>query len=117
MSYDVSGVDLDGETRCAHYGSDPDIVALRFGCCGAYYACHECHRVLTNHRAEPWPTERRNEPSVLCGACGSTMTAGVYTSVDACPTCDSPFNPGCAAHYDRYFEWMTGDVAVDGPTR
>lgn len=114
MSRDVLGVDLDGETRCAHYGSDLDIVALRFGCCGVYYACHECHRALTDHGAEPWPAERRTEVSVLCGVCETTLTADTYMATEACPACDSPFNPGCAAHYDRYFEWVGGDDAMDG---
>ena len=113
MSHNVLGVDLDDETRCAHYGGDQDTVALRFGCCGAYYACYRCHRARADHSAEAWPRERRTEASVLCGVCGTTMTADTYMSTEVCPSCDSPFNPGCAAHYDRYFEWVRGDTAMD----
>jgi uncharacterized CHY-type Zn-finger protein len=25
---------------------------------------------------------------------------------DGCPACGAGFNPGCAAHYHRYFEWV-----------
>lgn len=106
---DVRGVDLDDETRCAHYGTDEDVVALRFGCCDDYYACFRCHEALADHHSEPWPTERRDESAVRCGVCGSELTAETYTSVDCCPNCDAPFNPGCAEHYHLYFEWVTVD--------
>ena len=106
MSYDVSGVDLDGETRCAHYGSDPDIVALRFGCCGAYYACFRCHDELADHPSEPWPETHRTEPAARCGVCEYDLTAEAYMGTDECPSCGVSFNPGCAEHYHLYFEWV-----------
>jgi uncharacterized CHY-type Zn-finger protein len=102
----VHGVELDAETRCAHYRTDRDVVALRFGCCGEYYACHACHEELADHAAEPWPTARRDEPSVYCGACGTAMPAAEYLGADACPACGAAFNPGCADHYHYYFEWV-----------
>ena len=102
----VLGVDMDCDTRCAHYRTELDIVALRFGCCGQYYACHKCHGALTDHDADPWPTERRSEPAVYCGACETTLLATEYLNADACPVCESRFNPGCSAHYALYFEWV-----------
>jgi uncharacterized CHY-type Zn-finger protein len=105
-SENTRGVDIDDETRCAHYGSDEDVVALRFGCCTAYYACFKCHGELTDHPPKPWPTERRSDPAVRCGVCGSELTAGAYISTDRCPDCETRFNPGCADHYHRYFEWI-----------
>jgi uncharacterized CHY-type Zn-finger protein len=104
----VYGVGMDGETRCVHFGTELDVVALRFGCCAEYYCCLSCHRTLADHGAEPWPADRRTEPAVLCGVCGTTMTASEYISAGTCPNCASAFNPGCAKHYDRYFEWIDG---------
>lgn len=103
---DVHGVAIDDETRCAHYSSESDVVALRFGCCGEYYACFRCHGAVADHPPEPWPAERRTEPAVRCGVCGVDLTGAEYTSNEACPGCGTQFNPGCANHYDIYFEWI-----------
>ncbi|MFC3958722.1 CHY zinc finger protein [Halovivax cerinus] len=101
----VSGLAVDDETRCAHYRTSRDVVALRFGCCESYYACHACHDAVADHDARVWPRSRFDEPAVLCGSCGETMTPETYFDAGhACPACDSPFNPGCLAHRDRYFE-------------
>jgi uncharacterized CHY-type Zn-finger protein len=103
------GVDVDAETRCAHYGSDEDVVALRFGCCEDYYACFRCHEAIADHPPEPWPADRRSEPAVRCGVCDAELTAAEYMGTDGCPACGAGFNPGCAAHYHRYFEWVDPD--------
>lgn len=100
----LRGLQVDPETRCAHYDGARDVIAIRFACCEVYYPCFKCHRAVANHDATRWPTERRHEPAVLCGACGTTMTADTYRGADhACPHCGAAFNPGCAAHWDRYF--------------
>ena len=101
---EIRGVDVDGETRCAHYGTDRDVVAIRFACCETYYPCFRCHEETADHDAEQWPMERRAEPAVLCGACGAELAVQEYLGVDACPECEADFNPACADHYDRYFE-------------
>jgi len=104
----VHGVDLDEQSRCVHYDSPLDVVALRFGCCGAFYACHACHDAVTDHPAEPWPESRAHEPAVLCGVCDGTMTVETYLQcAGACPHCGASFNPGCSRHYDRYFEGVS----------
>lgn len=108
MPDSVRGVGLDDDTRCAHYGTEQDVVAIRFGCCEAYYACFECHRVLADHSAVPWPVDRREEPAVRCGVCGTSMPAPVYVSTATCPDCGAAFNPDCATHYGRYFGWLGG---------
>jgi uncharacterized CHY-type Zn-finger protein len=100
----LRGVQVDPETRCAHYDGPRDVIALRFACCEVYYPCFQCHRAAADHESVRWPRERRADPAVLCGACGTTMTAPDYRAAGhACPHCGAAFNPGCAAHWDRYF--------------
>ncbi|MCU4924591.1 CHY zinc finger protein [Halobacteria archaeon AArc-dxtr1] len=103
--YEVRGVQVGPETRCAHYDGERDVIALRFGCCEAFFPCHACHEAVADHEAEPWPRDRFDEPAVLCGSCGTTLTSTAYLACDhACPSCGVAFNPGCVAHYDHYFE-------------
>jgi uncharacterized CHY-type Zn-finger protein len=101
----VHGVDLDSETRCSHYHSALDILAIRMMCCGRRYACKDCHTALEDHEIQPWPRDRWDEPAVLCGACRLEMTITQYmASGNVCPGCGSGFNPGCRNHYHFYFE-------------
>ena len=102
----VSGVDVDPETRCAHYRGDRDVVALRFGCCETYFPCFRCHDAVADHEREPWPRARFDEPAVLCGVCGTELTAEAYLDLDEheCPRCGAAFNPGCVDHAHLYFE-------------
>jgi uncharacterized CHY-type Zn-finger protein len=101
----VAGVGMDGETRCAHYATERDVIAIRFPCCDTYYPCHACHVALTDHDPEPIPRGAFGEPGVLCGVCGATLSVTAYLeSGHECPACGAAFNPGCEAHYDRYFE-------------
>jgi uncharacterized CHY-type Zn-finger protein len=102
--HEVPGVDVDAETRCAHYGTERDVVAMKFACCETYYPCFRCHEERTDHETERWPLERRAEPAVLCGACGAELAVQEYMGVDACPECEARFNPACADHYHMYFE-------------
>ena len=105
--YEVRGVNVDSETRCTHYDSDRDVIALRLGCCGVFYPCYRCHEVVADHDSQPWPRDRFDEPSVLCGVCGTALTVTTYLDADhECPSCGVAFNPGCRAHYDRYFEGL-----------
>ncbi|UIO98819.1 CHY zinc finger protein [Halobaculum sp. CBA1158] len=101
----VRGVDVDSATRCAHYDGPRDVIALRFGCCESFVPCSACHDAVADHPAEPWPRERFDEPAVLCGGCGERLSVRAYLDCGfACPACGIEFNPGCASHYDRYFE-------------
>ena len=102
---EVHGLEVDRETRCAHYHSILDIVALRFVCCEKWYPCYECHAALADHPARPWPAARADEPAVLCGNCGYQLSANQYlASHHKCPVCEAAFNPGCSNHRDLYFE-------------
>jgi uncharacterized CHY-type Zn-finger protein len=101
----VMGVGLDAQTRCAHYRSPLDIVAIRMRCCGQYYACKDCHQALADHPIRVWPREAWAERAILCGACGETLSIEAYVDGDSrCPSCRAPFNPGCRNHHHFYFE-------------
>ena len=101
----VKGVALDAETRCAHWHSPLDIIAIKMRCCGTYYACSQCHDELAGHSAEVWPIADWGEAAVLCGACGAEMSVQGYLACESrCPACAAPLNPGCANHHHLYFE-------------
>jgi uncharacterized CHY-type Zn-finger protein len=101
----VLGVDLDPQTRCAHYRTPLDIIAIRMRCCGAYYACKDCHDALAGHGLEVWPVAEWDQPAVMCGACGAEMSVRQYLECgNGCPFCQARFNPGCRTHYHYYFE-------------
>jgi uncharacterized CHY-type Zn-finger protein len=101
---EVRGVDLDAQTRCAHYRTELDIIAIKMKCCGVYYACKECHDALAGHPIQVWPREEWDLPAVLCGACGDQLSIAQYmASGYSCPGCGASFNPGCRKHYAYYF--------------
>ncbi|MGO4536014.1 CHY zinc finger protein [Leifsonia sp. 2MCAF36] len=99
----VLGPVVDDETRCIHYRSALDVVAIRFACCGEYYPCHLCHAEAAGHPAERWPLADRDREAVLCGVCGDQLTIAEYLETDSCPRCGAAFNPGCRLHTDLYF--------------
>lgn len=100
----VHGLDLDPQTRCAHWASPLDIIAIKMKCCGAYYACHDCHDARADHAAQVWPREAWDELAVLCGACDHELTVAEYLACDSrCPRCGAGFNPGCHKHRHLYF--------------
>lgn len=99
----VRGPIVDRQTRCIHYRSPLDVVAIRFACCGEYYPCHLCHEGTAGHPSRPWPAGSDHESAILCGVCGAELTIGEYRNATACPRCDAAFNPGCALHHPLYF--------------
>ena len=110
----VSGMDLDLQTRCSHYNSRLDIIAIKMKCCGIYYACKGCHDALADHAIEVWPRSEWDQPAVLCGACGSVLSISQYMECSSqCPICDAQFNPGCRNHYLFYFEAIGATVQSD----
>jgi uncharacterized CHY-type Zn-finger protein len=101
----VRGIDLDSQSRCLHYHSALDIIAIKMHCCGLYYACKDCHDALADHPIQVWPRDAWNQPAVLCGACGNELTINEYLAcLNVCPHCSAHFNPGCRNHYHFYFE-------------
>ncbi|TCS69497.1 putative CHY-type Zn-finger protein [Effusibacillus lacus] len=102
---EVYGVQVDSQTRCGHYASDRDIIAIRFPCCDTYYPCYQCHQAVAGHPAATWSTEQFDRKAILCGACGTELTINQYLACDSvCPYCGSQLNPGCKNHYHLYFE-------------
>ena len=101
----VKGNLLDEHTRCLHYHSSKDIVAIRMKCCNEYYACIHCHTEQAGHVAAVWPMKEFGTNAVLCGECYQEMTIfGYLKSENQCPFCKAEFNPGCSNHYHYYFE-------------
>jgi uncharacterized CHY-type Zn-finger protein len=104
-SHEVRGIGLDAQTRCSHYHSSLDIIAIKMKCCGVYYACKDCHDTLADHTIEVWPQKEWDQHAILCGACGNELTITEYmASGYQCPKCKAAFNPGCRNHYHFYFE-------------
>lgn len=102
---DVYGVEVDSQTRCQHYHTDEDIIAIKFACCQTYYPCRECHDAVAGHAAEVWPETDRAQRAILCGSCGHELTIDEYLHCDAeCPYCGAHFNPRCSLHYNLYFD-------------
>jgi uncharacterized CHY-type Zn-finger protein len=100
----IRGINLDPQTRCAHYHGPTDIISIRMKCCGEYYACKDCHDELADHPIEVWPAAEWNEKAILCGACRSEMTIRKYLESDyRCGACGAQFNPKCKHHYHYYF--------------
>ena len=102
---DVRGIDLDPQTRCSHYHSPLDIIAIKMKCCGVYYACKDCHIALAGHPIALWPRTEWQQRAILCGACKRELTIQEYLQCESrCPSCGAAFNPACANHYHFYFE-------------
>ncbi|UOQ91169.1 CHY zinc finger protein [Agromyces endophyticus] len=103
MRPQVHGSVVDAETRCVHYRTELDVIAIKFSCCGDFYPCHFCHRDAVDHPAVQWPAEESHERAVLCGVCSALLTIAEYADAYTCPSCAAPFNPGCKLHWEYYF--------------
>ena len=102
---DVKGKLVDKQTRCTHYHSPLDIIAIKFKCCDTYYPCFFCHEETAEHKAEVWSKHEFDTKAILCGICKHEMTINEYKNSNyKCPSCNSGFNPGCSNHDHLYFE-------------
>ena len=101
----VYGKLVDDETRCEHYHSPLDIIAIKFKCCDKYYPCYQCHEEIAGHLSKVWNKDEWDMKGILCGVCKSELTINEYmNSNDQCPNCRSAFNPNCSKHYHLYFQ-------------
>jgi uncharacterized CHY-type Zn-finger protein len=101
----VKGKVVDDNTRCVHYHSLLDVIAIKFKCCQEYYPCYYCHQEEAGHESVVWKKDEFDTHAILCGVCKSELTINEYLkSNDQCPHCNAPFNPNCNKHYHLYFE-------------
>ena len=102
---DVYGKVIDDNTRCEHYHSAPDIIAIKFKCCDKYYPCYQCHKETVDHTSQTWSKNDLDTKAILCGVCKTELTINEYMqSGNHCQKCKSAFNPNCSKHYHLYFE-------------
>lgn len=102
---EVFGAIIDEETRCKHYHTNEDIIAIKFYCCQKYYPCIQCHTEVADHKVQLWPKAKHEYKAILCGHCGYDLSIPEYmNSSFECPNCHSQFNSGCKNHYHLYFE-------------
>ncbi|GAB4093677.1 CHY zinc finger protein [Flaviaesturariibacter terrae] len=107
---DIKGFPIDDETRCEHYHSPLDIIALKFRCCGEWYPCIHCHEEAAGHAVQRWPESEWHTKAILCGACKTELTIHAYfASGYKCPHCASAFNPRCHNHDHLYFDVEPGE--------
>ncbi len=105
MDVSIKGKVIDDYTRCSHYHSELDIIAIKFKCCDTYFPCYECHQETENHLPKTWNKSEFNKLAILCGECKQEMSINQYlNSEDSCPYCKASFNPKCKNHYHLYFE-------------
>ena len=103
----VYGKCVDNETRCIHWNSDLDIIAIKFACCNKYYPCYLCHiECEMNHKPKQWSKDKWNiTKAILCGKCKNELIIKQYMRCgNICLHCKSKLNPGCSNHYHLYFE-------------
>jgi uncharacterized CHY-type Zn-finger protein len=101
----VFGKSIDNQTRCVHWHSALDVIAIKFKCCDKYYPCFSCHEEEADHPHQVWPKNEFDQKAILCGVCGHELTIQEYMdSNNTCPKCDANFNPGCSNHYHLYFD-------------
>ena len=104
LTVQIFGKPIDDQTRCVHYATAEDVVAIQFACCLRFYPCHLCHAETADHPAQQWPVGERSQPAILCGTCQETMSITTYLGVTGCPSCGAAFNAGCRLHHHLYFE-------------
>ena len=102
---EVKGKTVDDQTRCTHYHSSLDIIAIKFKCCDTYYPCFYCHEETAGHKAEVWSKNEFDTKAILCGICKQEMTINEYQHSNyQCRHCSAGFNPKCSNHNHLYFE-------------
>jgi len=105
MNTTIKGKLTDDQTRCIHYHSPLDVIAIKFKCCDTYYPCYYCHSEEASHQPLRWTQKEFDSKAILCGVCKYEMTINEYLNSNYhCPSCDAAFNPGCSNHNHLYFE-------------
>lgn len=100
----IFGQTVDQQTRCKHYHTEKDIIAIKFRCCNKYYPCYKCHSECEDHEIELWKESEFDQLAIVCGVCKIEHTIQQYMNTNKCINCKSSFNTGCKKHYHLYFE-------------
>ncbi|MGZ8559429.1 MAG: CHY zinc finger protein [Chitinophagaceae bacterium] len=91
---EIKGKLVDNNTRCIHYQSPLDVIAIRFKCCREYCPCYKCHEETAGHKAEIWKKDGWEQAAIICGLCKHEMTIYEYVnSGNQYPSCSGLFNP------------------------
>ena len=101
----VYGKTVDDATRCVHYHTSKDVIAIKFKCCQRFYPCFLCHQECETHPASQWPEAEWQEEAILCGVCRTELTIILYRNSTCCPHCGAEFNERCKDHAHLYFEF------------
>ena len=120
MSELIKGCLVDEFSRCEHWHSEIDVIALKFKCCPTvYYPCYSCHEETTpaDHKVEKYDlVVDKDKNLVICGMCKTEMTFDKYRNTEEdgilkCYNCKAHFNPGCKLHYKIYFDNLGEEVS------
>ena len=101
---EIYGKPVDEQTRCVHYRTHKDVIAVKFNCCGNYYPCFRCHEECSDHPVKLWPEDQWQERAILCGVCRTELSIVEYRASTRCPACSSEFNEACSSHAHLYFD-------------
>ncbi len=88
----VYGSFIDKDTRCKHYYSPSDIMAIKFKCCNKYYPCYKCHNEHKSHPIQRWAEDEFDEKAIMCQY---EMSIYDYMMFERCPPCGAQFNSRC----------------------
>lgn len=99
----VHGFTIDNETRCKHYHSAIDVIAIKFYCCNTYYPCYKCHEEAAVHKIQVWPKNKFAEKAILCGVCNTEHSIASYKEMSSCTVCGAKYNDRCSLHHHLYF--------------
>ena len=101
----IKGKLTDTHTRCVHYHSPLDVIAIKFKCCNQYFACYYCHQEEAGHEHTLWQKTEFGTKAIICGICFSELTITQYKASNyQCLVCKTAFNPKCENHHHLYFE-------------
>lgn len=109
----VYGSLVDNETRCTHYHTFLDVIAIKFKCCNKYYPCYQCHEEHETHPIKRWSEQEFDEKAIMCGVCKHEMSIQDYMMTELCPKCQAHFNSRCKFHYHLYLNYNKGLVTIE----
>src|SRR5699024_8847876 len=95
---------VDDESRCTHYHTPLDIIAIKFKCCNKFYSCYKCHNENENHEIIRWEKDEFDEQAIICGVCNQTRSTNDYMLSEVCQHCSAIFNHRCKYHHHIYFK-------------